>query len=119
MNSMASRTTSSQNAHDKAVKTIADDLKGKDWKVRADDVRGYSDPTTVGGGGRTQGRIPDIIATKRGSTRIIEVETDPTEDQAQHRVFKNHVAQKANRRLIIWLVDSLGRRQRKLYDSAG
>lgn len=86
---------------------------------RKDDVSGYGDPSTVGGGGTTQGRIPDIIATKRGSTRIIEVETDPDDDHAQHRVFKNHVAQKANRRLIIWLVDSAGRKQRKLYDSSG
>lgn len=115
---MANRSRSDQNAHDKAVKTIADELDGQGWNVRADDVSGYSDPSTIGGGGRTQGRIPDIIATKTGSTRIVEVETDPNDDQAQHRVFKNHVAQKTNRRLIIWLVRSDGQRQRKLYDSA-
>lgn len=119
IDSMANRTTSDQNAHDKAVETIANELDGDGWNVRADDVSGYPDPSTIGRGGRTQGRIPDIIATKTGSTRIVEVETDPNDDQAQHRVFKNHVAQKANRRLIIWLVDKAGRRQRMLYDSAG
>lgn len=115
---MAQRTASDQKAHDTAVKRIADELDD-DWTVRADHVGDYPDPDTVGGGGTTRGRIPDIIATRRGSRRIVEVETDPDEDQAQHRVFKNHAAQKTNTRLIIWLVDSAGRRQRKLYDSRG
>lgn len=115
---MANRTRSTQNAHDKAVKRIADELNKDGWKVKADDVSGYRDPNTIGSGGTTQGRIPDILATKTGSTRIIEIETDPDDDQAQHRVFKNHTRQKANRRLIIWLVDSAGKKQRKLFDSS-
>lgn len=115
---MAKRTRTAQDSHDTAVKRIADDLDSKGWTVRADDIPGYKDPSTIGGGGTTQGRIPDIHATKTGSTRIIEVETDPDDDKAQHRVFRNHVAQMANRRLIIWLVDSSGRKQRKLYDSS-
>lgn len=115
---MATRTRTKQSAHDKGVKTIADEHSRNGWTVKADHVAGYTDPSTVGGGGRTQGRVPDIVATKRGSTRIIEVETDSGDDQAQHRVFKNHTAQKANRRLIIWQVDSAGRRQKKLYDSS-
>lgn len=115
---MARRTQKKQSAHDTAVKRIADELSSDGWNVKADDVPGYPDPGTVGGGGRTQGRIPDIIATKPGSTRIVEVETDSSEDQAQHRVFRNHITQKANRRLIIWLVNSAGHRQRILYDSA-
>lgn len=114
---MANRSRSDQNAHDTAVKRIADEYDSSGWSVKADDVGGYKDPGTIGGGGTTQGRIPDIIATKTGSTRIVEVETDPGDDRVQHRVFKNHVAQKANRRLIIWLVDSAGRRRNKLYDS--
>jgi len=116
---MANRSRSNQSTHDTAVKRIADDLDSSNWTVRADDVSGYKDPSTVGGGGTTGGRIPDIIATKRGSTRIVEVETDTGDDKAQHRVFRNHVAQKSNRRLIIWLVDSAGRKQRKLFDSSG
>lgn len=116
---MANRSRSTQSAHDSAVKRIADELASDSWTVQADNVPGYSDPSTIGRGGTTGGRIPDIIATKRGSTRIIEVETDPNDDHVQHRVFKNHVAQKANRRLIIWLVDATGRRQRKLFDSSG
>lgn len=116
---MANRTRSDQSAHDKAVKRRADSYANDGWTVKADDVRGYNDPPTIGGGGTTRGRIPDIIATKPGSTRIIEMETDPRDDQLQHRVFKNHVRQKSNRRLIIWLVDSAGKRQRKLFDSSG
>lgn len=116
---MANRTSSAQSAHDKAVKRIADDLDSDGWDVKADDVRGYRDPSTIGGGGTTQGRVPDIYATKPGSVRIVEVETDPNDDQLQHRVFKNHASQKTNTRLIIWLVDSAGRKQRKLYDSSG
>lgn len=115
---MANRTRSGQNAHDKAVKRIADNLDSKGWNVKADDVSGYKDPSTIGGGGTTQGRIPDIIATKRGSTRIIEVETSRGDDQLQHRVFKNHISQKTGRRLLIYLVDSAGRKRDVLYDSS-
>jgi hypothetical protein len=115
---MTNRSPSDQSAHDQAVKNLADELDSEGWSVEADDVSGYDDPDTIGEGGTTRGRIPDIIATKRGSTRIIEIETGPEDDQAQHRVFKNHVRQKANRRLIIWLADSRGNLDRKLYDSA-
>jgi hypothetical protein len=115
---MANRIRSDQSAHDTAVKRIADEHDSDGWTVRADDVDGYKDPDTIGSGGTTQGRIPDIIATKRGSRRIIEVETDPSDDDLQHRVFKNHTRKKTNTRLIIWLVKSNGHKQRKLYDSA-
>lgn len=115
---MANRSRTDQTAHNKAVSRIADEYDSNGWNVRADHVSEYKDPSKVGGGGTTQGRYPDIIATTTGSTRIIEVETSRGDDKAQHRVFRNHVSQKANRRLIIWLVDSRGRRQEKFYDSS-
>lgn len=114
---MANRSTSDQHAHDVAVKRCADRLDRDEWSVRADGVSGYPNPSTIGGG-TTQGRIPDIFATKTGSSRIIEIETSRDEDHAQHRVFKNHTSQKANRRLQIILVDGRGRKQDMLFDSA-
>jgi len=55
-------------------------------------MRGYEEP------GEIAGYIPDIIATKRGHTKIVEVETPET--RASHKkhieAFRRHAAQKPN-----------------------
>lgn len=99
---MAKRTKKNQTAHDKGVQAQARKLDQDGWEVHAD-VSGWPNPPTI------NGRIPDVYATKRGSRRIVEVETDPDEDQKQHETFRRHAGQKHNTRLDIVVVDAGGR----------
>jgi hypothetical protein len=57
--------------HDRKVRRIAAGYSGMDYDVRAA-VPGYDRPKPI------RGRIPDVVATKGKSTRIVEVETDQT-----------------------------------------
>lgn len=100
---MASRPRSDQSAHDRAVERVADRHERDGWNVRAD-VSGWPTPGTVAG------RRPDVVATKRGSRRIIEVETDRSDDHKQHAKFRRHAGQKSNTKFLGMLVDSAGRR---------
>lgn len=101
---MAKRTRADQSAHDKAVERIARRHDKDGWKVQAD-VAGWPTPDTIAG------RRPDIIATKTGSRRIIEVETDPDDDRAQHEKFRRHAGQKANTYFEVVVVDAAGRKR--------
>lgn len=102
---MANRSDSKQSAHDEAVERYARQHENDGWDVSAD-VTGYSNPPTLGKGGRGQGRIPDIYAEKRGNTRIIEVETSRSDDDRQHEVFENHAKQFENTVAKVILVGS-------------
>lgn len=104
---MARRTKSQQTAHDKRVASHARTLDRDGWNVRAD-VDGWPQPDTV------NGRRPDIIATKSGATRIVEVETDPDDDQAQHTAFRRHEGQKPNTNFYILIAGPDGGHVRKL-----
>ena len=77
--------------HDRKVLEIAKAYKNKDWNVRAD-LPGYKKPNPIG---RSK-RIPDVQATKRGATRLFEVETprSSAQDRNQRRTFKRYVAKK-------------------------
>ena len=89
---MAKRSASGQTRHDRAVKSIADRLSGTGHAVSAD-VAGYPTPDAIcGSGGSGRCRRPDIVATKGGSTRIIEVETEDSydKDRGQRRVFREY-----------------------------
>lgn len=88
---MAKRTPQKQKKHDKRVKQIADRLKRKGWNVKAD-IEGYEQPDAIG----KDKRIPDIEATKKGATRLIEVETEDTmqTDKEQHGTFRRSAAQR-------------------------
>lgn len=100
---MARRSRTKQSAHDKAVERIAREHSNDDWNVEAD-VAGWSTPDTIAG------RRPDVIATKTGSRRIIEVETDRSDDTRQHQKFRRHAGQKANTVFRGVVVDASGRR---------
>lgn len=80
-----------QTKHDTRVKREADKLKRKGWKVKAD-IPGYHQPKPIG----KEKRVPDVVARKKGATRIIEVETKDTlvKDKAQQSTFKRSAAQK-------------------------
>jgi hypothetical protein len=60
--------------HDKRVRRIAAGYLGMDYDVRAD-IPGFDRPRPI------RGRIPDVVATKGKTTKIIEVETDQTFDR--------------------------------------
>jgi hypothetical protein len=90
---MAKRSKSGQNAHDRKVKKIANQLRNQGWNVRAD-LPNYQKPDPIG----KKNRIPDVEATKRGHRKIIEVETPGTEekDKKQAETFRRHAGQKPN-----------------------
>ncbi len=57
--------------HDRKVKRIAASYLGRGYDVRAA-VPGYERPEPI------RGRIPDVVATKGKTTKIVEVETSQT-----------------------------------------
>lgn len=88
---MAKRSSQQQTKHDKKVKQIAQKLEKKGWNVQAD-IPGYNNPNPVG----KYNQIPDVVAKKKGATRIIEVETPETmkTDKKQHESFKKSASHK-------------------------
>ena len=71
--------------HDRKVRRIAAAYLGRGYNVRAD-VPGYDRPRPV------RGKIPDVVATRGKTTRIIEVETDQTFDRHkdQRDIFRDY-----------------------------
>ena len=90
---MAKRTSSGQSKHDAKVRQTARQLQGQGWKVEAD-VRGFPSPAAIGKGKR----VPDVVASKGGRHKIIEVETPDTlkTDKEQHAAFRRSAAQRRN-----------------------
>ena len=87
---MARRSSFDQNKHNAKVKQIAERLRRKSWDVKAD-IGGFEQPAPIG----KNGKIPDIVAKKRGAKKIIEVETPETvgKDKEQHETFRRSAAQ--------------------------
>ena len=90
-------------AHQQGVKRTVREHDKEGWNVRAE-VSGWPQPPTIAG------RRPDVLATKRRSRRVIEIETDANAHQGQHETFHRHAAQKTNTIFIGYVVDSAGRR---------
>jgi len=78
--------------HDNAIRSTIRSLKRQGYKNIWADIPGYDSPDPIG----KEGRVPDIVATKRGSRKIIEVEPkDQVEKHKdQHATFRRHAAQK-------------------------
>lgn len=91
---MARRNKPQQSQHDRKVKQIADSLKRQGWKVQAD-LAGFDRPDPIG----KRNHIPDILATRRGTERLIEVETTQSlkKDTKQHEAFRRSAGQKKKR----------------------
>lgn len=81
----------SMSNHDKKVKAEADKLKKQGYNVKAD-IPGYEKPEGIG----KSGFIPDIVAKKTSSTKIIEVETPSSKnkDKEQQAAFRRSASQK-------------------------
>lgn len=92
---MTKRSTHKQTCHDKAVRRSAGMLSANGWRVKAD-ISGYKRPKSLWVDG--QRRRPDIIARKRGTTRIIEWETPNSfeKDRDQHSVFRKYARRNKN-----------------------
>lgn len=77
--------------HDKKVKAVAEKLKRQGYSIKAD-IPGYAKPTSIGKGNY----IPDIVAKKTSSTKIIEVETSISlkKDTEQQTAFRRSAAAK-------------------------
>ena len=88
---MARRTSSGRSSHDREVKRIADRLSSSGHRVRADHPD-YSRP------GPIHGRRPDIVATKDGAKKIIEVETKVSygKDRSQRKAFRDYAHRHKN-----------------------
>lgn len=90
---MAKKKTREQTTHDRKVGRLATKYKKEGYTVRASTGR-WIMPDPIG----TSKRIPDIVATKRGKTKIIEVETPRSlkADKKQLETFAKHAAKKSN-----------------------
>lgn len=96
---MGRRKRTEQTAHDRKVERLAREYKRKGWKVKAD-IPGYEKPPSIG----KYGHIPDLEVTKRGKTKIIEVETPSTlnSDKKQRETFKKSASHR--RRTVFEMV---------------
>jgi len=85
--------TKEQTSHDRKVSRLATRLEKEGYRVKASVGRRPS-PDPIG---RSK-RIPDITATKRGKTKVIEVETPRSlkSDKSQLTTFARHAASKKN-----------------------
>jgi len=105
---MAHRSREEQKAHDKGVLAEARELDREGWDVKADHIsgHGFGTPPTI------NGHRPDVYATKRGGTRIVEIETDPDDDHGQHTAFRRSAGQ-TGANFYGWIVDKGGNRRTK------
>ena len=86
-------TPQNETKHNKAVRKVANDHKKNGYNVHAD-IPGFKKPAGIG----KDNRIPDVVATKNGRTKIVEVET-PTSlrtDKKQQSTFRRSAAHRKN-----------------------
>lgn len=78
---MARRGTNAQAAHDKAIEELIHEYRDEGWRVWAD-IDGWPTPNAIGG------HRPDILGRDGDARVVVEVETDPEDDDAQHDAFR-------------------------------
>lgn len=90
---MARKKTKEQTTHDRKVGRLATHYEKQGYAVCASTGR-RPDPKPIG---RSK-RIPDIVATRRGRTKIVEVETPRSvkSDKAQLQTFARYAAREKN-----------------------
>ena len=88
--------------HQKGVRKTAIEHDRNGWDLKAD-LRGWPHPPIVAG------RRPDVVATKRGSRRIIETERSRGAHGDQHTAFRRHASQKTNTIFFGCVVNAAGR----------
>lgn len=98
---MTYRTVEKQSIHDKKVKEIADNYRGRAWTTKAD-LSGYEKPDNI------YGHIPDVQAILSNKwEEIVEVETrDSIEtDKDQHEAFRRYANQRPYTEFKIIMAD--------------
>ena len=87
--------------HNKRVKQLANQYKSKGWNVEAH-IPNFDRPDGIG----QDNRIPDLVVTKNGAKRIIEVETKASlkKDKPQQSTFRRSAAQQNRTSFIIDVV---------------
>jgi len=68
---------------------LAKQFEKDKWKVKAD-VGNYDRPSSIGKNNHT----PDLEVTRRGKTKLIEVDTPDTVDPVQLKTFKMSASRK-------------------------
>lgn len=101
---MAIHPSTTDTAHDRGVTREAKELVRAGWSVTAS-VDGWDDPEPVGDS------VPDIVARKRGTLRVVEVETVDGDD-TDHDSVRDAVRRRRNAVFYTILVDENGRRVR-------
>ena len=78
--------------HNNKVEEIARSYENKGYKVKAGHLKGYERPKPIG----QYNKIPDIVAKKGNSTKIIEVDSKhPSKrDDKQTEAFKKSASQR-------------------------
>jgi len=84
------RSRKSQSKHDTEVREQAEKLQKQGFKVKAD-IKGFPKPETIGG------LRPDVIATKPGQKKIIEVETPDSLGEARAAKQRQAFAEAADK----------------------
>ncbi len=64
------RSEASQSRHDWTISMLAAFYCERGYSVKADHIDGYDEPAEL------EGYVPDIVATKRNETFVVEVETE-------------------------------------------
>ena len=77
--------------HDRKVRQLAKQYEKDKWKVKTH-VGKYDRPSAVG----KNNHIPDLEVTRRGKTKLIEVDLPDTIDPAQLKAFRMSAARKKN-----------------------
>lgn len=92
--------------HDRTIFREAEALKKLGWNVRADHIPVHETPKSI------SRRVPDIVATKRGGKRIVEVKTEQSfkPDSDQIKTFRRSAGQQKNARFYVRIVDKEGTR---------
>lgn len=95
--SKAKSSRSRLSKHDKEVKNTAAYYESRGYRVRADLPGAKQRP------GMIEGRRPDVVASKKGDTVIIEVETKSSikKDSSQQNTFKKHAKVNKNIRFRV------------------
>ena len=106
--SKRSRSDEEQNNHDKAVKKKSRELSNKGYKVKADGIKGYERPDTIGYKNPLR---PDIYASGHGWERIIEVETESSlgkkRTKRQNKKFRQWKYRKKNRKYDMIMAEDI------------
>ena len=93
---MVKRSKKNQTCHNASVLSRAVGLETNGWNVRTD-IRGFPKPRNL------NGSRPDIYATKRGKTRMIEVETLESrfKDRKQHQKLRKYAKSRKNTTFMV------------------